>query len=184
MLGLNIKSILIIGLLLIIGVIYINTSSYDQKTDNPLEYEEYLEKVDYSKYHMPQLDSLNDYQNIMIYYKHDELISTIDTIVLKVVYDKEVFVEELENINNNYTFLSNTSNELEDIEADVNGYQIKVVKKDIGYSGEEYYLYPKAFLMIGVNYENNSIIYLFNSDTSLDVISDLDKHVNDYYLFE
>ena len=44
------------------------------------------------------------------------------------------------------------------------------------------YYYPKCFMMIGINKETNSIVYLFHYDIDLDEIKDLNKFIKKHYL--
>ena len=146
-------------------------------------YSSCLNEIQYANIHMPRLSDLGEYEDILIKRKDTNRILWADTytITLIVQYDELVFIDVKEKIFEQYAILEEYNSKLLDIEADVNGFDIRVVKKEECITGDNGYYYPKYFLMIGVNNATNQVAYLFHHDFDLDTIKDLDGFIRDHY---
>ena len=177
------KSILLAFCFVLCGCLLVSCSEENQTTSEN-DYELYMSEVRYSSQHMPDIEELGNYEDIVIKTKTTThgLAWNVDTISLMVTYCEETFETELQRVMAEYQFVSGVEGKLYDFEADVKGNDIRVVKKQQGYSDEYTYGYPEAFMMIGINEEKNSIVYMFHYDIDLDEINDLDSFIQKYYM--
>ena len=191
----NGKKLLKIALIVLcaVAVFYIifylsilSATSETKSSDNVNEYAELLNSVKGSNVHMPDVEELGDYQKICINVKRTENFMRwkIDTISVQVAYDKTNFDKEINELQAAYVFLSENKQTVQDISATVKGYDIKIVEKEEMIEGEYCYYYPKCFMMIGIDEQHNTIIYMYHYDIDLDEIKNLDKFVEKYFSFE
>jgi hypothetical protein len=158
-----------------------NTEKYDEIESFP----ELINAVKGAENNIPNIEELGDYESVELHHKSTEyLLWQIETLTLNVRYETEKFESALDQINLKYTFLTESKEDLLDCDAEIDGYQVKVVDKtekmQYGYS----YDYPKCFMMIGINEHERKIVYLYHYDIDLDLIKDLDDFIKKYYVFE
>ena len=154
------------------------TSQSDEKND----YDTYVNEVRYANQNMPKTDALGDYETFSVHRKTTkQFIWRIDTVSLQLSYSEPSFEEEIRNIEQKYTFIADSKEDLLDISAYVNGYIIRIVDKDESFDDHDFYDFPKCFMMIGINQSTRSIIYLFHYDFDLDEIDNLDEYIKKYY---
>ena len=154
---------------------------------NEEDYTRYVEDIKDAKFHMPQLMDLGNYESIVIArHKPDNVfINTTDSIALFVTYSAEQFDGAMTGIQQNYEFLTETDETMQDIYAEINGYHISVVDKEIEYEvGAGLYDYGYAFLMIGYKEEAKTIVYMFHFEHTIgSTIEDLDWFIRQGYYF-
>lgn len=191
MVGDNMKVVKLIGKAFVLGgfcivifyfvlIVLLSIELPDEyETTNSEEYVECIKSVKNAQHHMPKIYELGDYEKILIRTEENfSLLFEVQTVSVVLHYDKNTYTKEKQKVLEKYSFLSETKNSLPDLEANVNGYNIKVVNKNT--SNESFYSYPKFFLMIGFNEDEKSIVYMFNYDFDLDSISNLDKYIKKY----
>lgn len=176
-------SVILIAVLVLFQLV---SCSEENQTTSENDYEIYMSEVRYSSQHMPNIEGLGNYEDVVINTKTTihGLAWNVDTISLMVTYCEETFETELQRVMAEYQFVSGIQGKLYDFEADVKGYDIRVVKKQQGYSDEYTYGYPEAFMMIGINEEKNSIVYMFHYDIDLDEMDNLDSYIKKYYVLQ
>lgn len=153
---------------------------------NEADYTRYVEEVSDAKFHMPKLTDLGEYESIVItrHKPRDVFFDDINSVALFVTYSAEQFDVERINIQQNYEYLTETDETMQDIYAEIDGYHISVVYKETCYeSGNGRYVYTYNFLMIGYNEDIKSIVYMFHFESSLGFITDLDKFIQKGYYF-
>ncbi|MBR2024010.1 MAG: hypothetical protein IJ996_05815 [Clostridia bacterium] len=153
---------------------------------NEEDYTRYVEEVSDAKFHMPQLTDLGEYESIVItrHKPRDMFFNTTDSVALFVTYSAEQFDGAMTGIQQNYEYLTETDETMQDIYAEINGYHISVVKKEINWKFDTgRYVYAYNFLMIGYNEDAKSIVYMFHYDHALGFITDLDKFIREGYYF-
>ncbi len=155
------------------------------KSNDENDYETYLNEVKYANNHMPALADLANYEEISINRKTKKyLLWKRDSISLKVSYNEAAFEEAVKSIQSKYSFVTKDIEDMDDYSASIEGYSIGIVSKKETYESHDFYDYPKGFLMIGVNENNNSILYLFHYDFDLDEIDNLDSFIKKNYLLK
>lgn len=174
---------IILGVHIVFYVLFFASIPLTEKSNDENDYETYLSEVKYADKHMPSIAALDDYEEISINRKTKKyLLWKRDSISLKVSYDDESFAEAIKKINAKYSFVAEKKENLHDCSASINGYRIRIVEKQETHSSYTFYDYPKGFLMVGINENNNSVIYLFHYDFDLDEIKDLDDFIDKNYL--
>ena len=150
------------------------------------DYYDYLIEVKDAQFHMPQLTDLGEYDSITVTRRKpkNSFISTTDSIALFVTYEAEQFEKMLTVIRQKYSYLEQPIEALEDINAEINGFVINVVDKQVCYDvGNGRYEYPYAFLMIGYNELKTTIVYMFHYEHTIGTITDLDDFIQKGYFF-
>lgn len=158
-------------------------TSYSLKEE---DYYGYLIEVKDAQFHMPKLDELGEYESIRITRRkpNNDFISTTDSIALFVTYTPDQFEVAKADINLKYNYLENVNDNINDINAEVNGFNIKVVDKQLCYEvGAGRYEYPYSFLMIGYNQDKKTIVYMFHYEHTIGMINDLDDFIQKGYYF-
>lgn len=180
--------IILIIVILAVSVPYLLVLSSCKKSDyseNISDYEAFVNQVNYAKDHMPSLSEFNEIDHFSITRNTKQyLFWKVESVSLELRFTQKAYQENLKMIENKYHFLTEVKKGLNDYEAQIDGYYIRIV--DIGNQGHENnsYHFPKCFMMIGVNVETNSVIYLFHNDPDLDEIKDLDKYIQQVYHIE
>lgn len=178
---------IIIGLIIYISfyalmlIPFTKTKGYDDIT----KLDTVTNEVNGASLHIPQYDELGEYKSVNIFHKETkQFIWKIDSLTLKVRYDTDGFENALNNININYSFLKEPKEDMLDYYATIDGYEIQVVDKTEMMQADHSYDYPKCFMMIGVNRQEQTIVYLYHYDFDLDSIDDLDNYIKKYYILE
>lgn len=157
-----------------------------QSTNDILKYDEYIVEIPYAKDHMPSVDDLGDFKYMTIHNKKNiGLISSTNSVSLFIKYDREAYESMCKVIDNQYEYLKESTEYITDIVAKVNNYEIKIVKKEEIFDFEDsFYDYPKAFLMIGFNEQDNSVAYFYHYDIDIDYIDNLDNYIKKEYSWD
>ena len=177
-----IKRTLALAIVMVMLLSLLSCSERRNSTDER-DYTGYIAEVSYAEGNMPSLESLGEYESISASRKTTKHIlwSDTDTVALTVKYDDETFSEAKERLYSEYSLLTSEREYLSDIEASVNGFDIRIVDKEEDLMEKYGYYYPKCFLMVGANDSTQSIVYLFHYDLDLDKIDDLDEFIATYY---
>ena len=179
---LKILSIVLVLYVLFYALILVSCSETDQFVDEA-EFEEKILTVPGAKDHLPVLESLGDYKTVTFNTKTTKYVLwNTRALSMVVEYDDNCFEAEVEIVDRTYSFVDEKKEGLLDYSASVKGYEIRVVEKVEDMTDDYLYYYPKCFMMIGINKETNSIVYLFHYDIDLDEIKDLDKFIKRHYL--
>ena len=171
--------------------------NYPKKTNDYNEYMNYVYDVHRALEYMPTLNELGDYTKITATRNTTNnfvIFADTVTIALFLEYDEDAYNKQLEYINENYSFFEESPDlNYLDIDAKVNGYDIKTVIDEtaLQYIDPYSYSYGKddtwyhdvvqTALMIGFNDVDNKICYLYRSNTSLDVLDDLESHIKECF---
>ena len=174
--------IIVIAFYILYYVLMLSSCSETEDFDNEADFEAKISEVDGASYHIPDTEKLGEYESITLKNKKTKYVLwSINTLSLTVKYNKENFEKEISSINSNYSFINEEKEGLYDYSASLNGYEIRIVEKDEKFKDDYCYYYPKYFLMIGINEEKQSIVYLYHYDIDLDKIDDLDDFIKKYY---
>lgn len=166
-------------------LLMLTSCSRTKRYDDVTKFKDIINKVNGADYQIPSIDELGEYESIALFYKDSkQFVWTINTLTLKVKYNSDEFENALNNIDLNYSFLKQTKDNLFDYTALIDGYEIQVVDKPESMTINYHYHYPKCFLMIGVNKQECTIVYLYHYDLDLDRIKDLDNYIEKYYVLE
>ena len=177
--------IIIVAFCILLCGLMLSSCSKTQKIDDVTQFEEAINEVYGASTHIPCIEELGEYESVEILTKETKYcLWIINSITLKVKYDTANFEKALNDIELKYAFLKETKEELYDYFAIIDGYEIQVVDKTEKMQTDYSYHYPKCFLMIGVNRQEQTIVYLYHYDIDLDTIKDLDDFINKYYVFE
>ena len=177
--------LLVSVLLLLSSVLMLASCSKENKTQSEKDYNSFLAAVTSADKHMPILENLGDYEEIDIKTRStDFLVYHIDTVVLKVKYDEQTFLDEIERIEAEYSFVSSPKEGLYQFQTVVDEFEIRVVEKEeMMEEGAFLYDYPKCFMMIGINKKTQTISYMFHYDFELDEVKELDVFIKRFYSF-
>ena len=153
------------------------------------DYEIYLYEVYNAELYMPRIDSLGNYESIFVGRKTpgDVFFNTNDSIALIVQYDFESYDYEFSRIRDSYRFLVEAQNNLQDVEAVVDGFNFQIVKGSNCFEGSatgDFELTGHSILIIGYDEINYRIAYLYHYDHSNSFIEDLDKLIKKQYVLE
>ncbi|MBQ8605928.1 MAG: hypothetical protein IJ408_04255 [Clostridia bacterium] len=184
-------------ILLLIVCLLFSGCNYPKKTNDYNEYMNYVYDVHRALEYMPTLNELGDYTKITATRNTTNnfvIFADTVTIALFLEYDEDAYNKQLEYINENYSFFEESPDlNYLDIDAKVNGYDIKTVIDEtaLQYIDPYSYSYGKddtwyhdvvqTALMIGFNDVDNKICYLYRSNTSLDVLDDLESHIKECF---
>lgn len=182
------------------------------KTSDINEYETYLKEIvkkyDEMYYFMPKIESLGNYENLVVTRRtmNTYLFDTTESIGLFLTYNEEEYKKEKERINNEYYLLNNESelpedyvigyndyksettektlheelNLIKDYDANVNGYSLQIVYFDYKeYKNYKHFLdYTKNIRTIGFNDNENKICHLYHYDPEIDEVKNLDRLIS------
>lgn len=155
----------------------------NNSSNNTSDYEAYLQTARGAEVYMPKLEDIGEYKKIVINHKRTEyLLWELNAVSLEIQYDEAEFYSQLERINEKYMFLEESTNNLNDVDATVQGYNVRIAEMQYNPNDEYFYYYPKCFMMIGVNEDEYSIVFMYHYDVDLDEIEDLDKFIKKYYV--
>lgn len=172
--------LLILFLSVIFWVISLASCSNSNNSNDEKDYVFYVNEVNGGYLNMPKIDEVGNFNNLSINRKSTIIfIWNIETVSLVLNYTEENFKEEIKKIYLKYNFVDETKENLTDFSASVDGYDINIVETEEFF--EEYYC-PKSFLMIGINENTNSILYMYYYDIDLDKIDNLDEFIKDYFI--
>ena len=177
---------LIVGLFIFFSFAFTACSASVYSSSSEDDYNAYLLEVKDAQFHMPKLTDLGEYEKITVTRRKpkNDFISTTDSVALFVTYTPEKFTQMQAEVQRNYVYLDKSTEKLEDISAEMNGFLIGVVDKEICYEiGNGRYEYPYAFLMRGYNEEKSTIVYMFHYEHTIGEITDLDKFIQKGYYF-
>lgn len=184
----GIKVLLIVILIcsvMIGGFFWLLAGNYVRVKTDIDKYETDLQQVSNAAAFMPKLDALSGYTNIKYTYQN-RCYSTLagfysDAFALFVTYDQNQYQTAKRAILSEYTFLeepvmgSTGAYELPVTEFEYEGYHFKIVPD------KEYldYCACKSFMMIGVNDETSSIVYMYYYDFDIDYIAEVGDHLEE-----
>ena len=177
---------LIVGLFIFFSFAFTacNASTYSSSSED--DYSAYILEVKDAQFHMPDLTDLGEYDKITVTRRkpNNDFISTTDSVALFVTYTPEKFVQMQAKVQQGYTYLEKPTEKLEDVTAEIKGFSISVVDKEICYDvGNGRYEYPYAFLMIGYNEEKSTIVYMFHYEHTIGEITNLNNFIEKGYYF-
>lgn len=166
-------------------ILILSSCSKTEKFNDVNQIEEKIREVRGAETHIPNDDELGEYESIELLLKETKYsLWTIDSLTLKVKYDASEFNKAINGIDLRYSFLKEAKEDLLDYNAIIDGYEIQIVEKIEKMQSDYSYDYPKCFMMIGVNKQEQTIVYLYHYDIDLDSIDDLDDFIDKYYILE
>lgn len=177
--------IIVIVIYILIYALMLTSCSKTKRYDDVTKFAEITNEVNGAHSHIPELNELGEYESVNLFHNETKQgLWIIDSLTLKVRYDAVKFEKVLNDINSKYFFLKEKKEDLFDCYAIVDGYEIQVVDKSEKMQDDYSYDYPKCFMMIGVNRQERTIVYLYHYDSDLDYIDDLDKFIDKYYILD
>jgi len=177
--------IIVVTIYTLFYILMLSTRSKIKRYDDITKFEEITSEVYGANTHIPSIDELGEYESIELVYKETQQgFWIIDSLTQIVKYDSVEFECALNQINLKYSFLKETQEDLKDCYAKINRYEIQIVDKIEKMQDDYSYDYPKCFMMIGVNKQKRTILYLYHYDSDLDYIKDLDDFIDKYYILE
>ena len=180
------RAIIILSIcFVLLYTLMLTSCSKTKRYDDVTKFAEITNEVNGAHSHIPELNELGEYESVNLFHnKTKQGLWIIDSLTLKVRYDAVKFENVLNDINSKYFFLKEKKEDLFDCYAIVDGYEIQVVDKSEKMQHDYSYDYPKCFMMIGVNRQERTIVYLYHYDSDLDYIDDLDKFIDKYYILD
>ena len=174
--------LIIVAIYTLFYILMIVSCSKVKKYEDATDIKEAIRKVSGAYTHIPDTEELGTFESIKLYHKETKYaLWKIESLTLMVKYDATEFENALNQINLKYAFLEGSRENLFEHRANIKGYTIQIVEK---MQADEFYNYPKCFLMIGTNAEDRSIIYMYHYDSELDCIKDLEDFIDKYYTFK
>lgn len=153
-----------------------------QRYTDANDFQAVIQKVHGADGHMPSTEELGNYTSVELCHKETKYVfSKTNSLTLKATYTAVEFEKEFDRINAEFSFVNKAKEGLPDYSAVINGYEIRIVSKSESMGNGYFYDYPKCFIMIGVNKEACSIVYMYHYDSELDKIKDLDAFVKKHY---
>ena len=182
------KKILLLVLTLCFAI-NLAACSREYRSTSKADYQKYVSEVEDADKYMPKLDELGDYKIFLATRKtpQDSLFNTTNSVALIVQYDKSNFEIACNAIENKYSFVDKKTENVQDIEAHVDGYDFRIDSNSIyivTYNDGTTNVTPKRMLLIGICEESYKIAYLYHWDIELDWIKDLDKFIAKRYVLE
>lgn len=181
----NKKALVIVVCILLCLIVCVSVFGVGFKTKNGDKYAKYLETSADAEDWMPSLDEVGDYKGIMITRKRiaNGLINSTHSVALMLEYSSEAFEAECERLNDEYKFISNGYECIEDYVAEVDGYEFRIVEGSLCTTTSTLgsRSWPKSCFLIGINHEQSKIAYLYHWDIELEEIEDLDAFVKRRY---
>lgn len=159
------------------------TKSSSYTTLDASQYNKIVSEIPNSYTCMPSLDDLGTYTSIQINRRPVEnvLFDTMDSVNVIVTYSNENYLKMVESVDEKYVFLDQATEDIFDVEAMINGVEIKVVEQSNAHN--QYYVEPYYMMLIGFDDSNNRIIYFYHWDIEVKEIENLNSFVrNSYYL--
>ena len=176
-------------ILLIVSVLFalfctsmLSSCSQTETSYNASDFETIINEVSGANNHLPSTEQLGTYESVFLNSKRTNYaLWVINALSLHVEYNEENFEKEVAQIKAIYSFVNEEKEGLRDYSAFIYGYEILIVDKAERLESDYSYYYPKCFMMIGINKEKHSIVYMYHYDIDLDEIKDLDAFVKKYY---
>ena len=133
---------------------------------------------DYAAEVLPNISELPKYEDIYYQYYIESRYWVTETMLLVVTYDKNIYLDEIEEINNTFMFLDHVVKDDDNVDFllpeyvfQINEYEFRVIDE----VQSSFMEYPKSFGMIATSDEDNSIAYLYFYDQDLDIIGREDE---------
>ena len=185
------KKVFRIALVLVLGIVVFYflfyllmlSSCYQmQRYTDANDFQAVIQEVHGADGHIPSTEELGNYMSVELCHKETTyILSKTNTLTLKATYTAAEFEKALDQMDAELSFVSQPKEGLSDYDAVINGYEIRIVSKPEGMGNGYFYDYPKCFIMIGVNKETCSLVYMYHYDSELDKIDDLDAFVKKHY---
>lgn len=169
---------------------------------NIADYQSYIAKVSLANYWMPKLEEVGEFEEFLVTLRlsNDIFEDMTDSIGLFLKYDETNYKKEKAEIESAYHLLNNESQlpdnynipesdmtlydyleTIKDFDAEINGYYIQVVYRDL--TEVKYYEYWLNLELIGFNEKEQKICYLYHYNGGTVKIKNLDEFIVDRYNF-
>lgn len=149
-------------------------------------YENYVAELSYADQFMPKLEELGEYTSVFSSRRtpNDIFFDTTDSVALIVQYEKEQYDMQVDRIMRKYRFIVEGADYLMDVDANVSGFDFKVVDDNRFYGELLHTLLVYDLLFIGFNETDCKVAYLYYWDHALDCIKDLDKFIKTKFVLK
>ena len=172
--GIVLGSAILLALLLFLIIVGMAVFGFnnDKSTDDPSEYEAYLDFVPSSREFIPTLNDCGAYEKAGLSKReHVQMFLEYQSVCLFLQYSDEEYARQKDRIEKAYCFITEPELGFHDVSGNFGGYEFRIVKTDDTYTS------LKEGKIIAFNDERKTILYACYDHNELDYIDNLKKEM-------